>query len=120
MTNGKTTPYHLHPEADETLYVQEGEILVNVDGTETTVGAGGVIFTPKGIPHAFLVVSDTVRLLTLQTPGIGQSFYRGASDPTERDISDTVDIARIQASAKDNPRAIELLGPPPFAHAEGR
>jgi hypothetical protein len=29
-----------------------------------------------------------------------------------------VDIARLRASAKDNPRAIELLGPPPFAAAE--
>ncbi len=114
MAHGKTTPLHRHPEADETVYILEGEIVVNVDGKESRVGAGGMTFTPKGVPHAFLVVSDSARLLTLQTPGIGQAFYRGASEPATDDTSETVDIARVQASAKENPRGIELLGPPPF------
>ena len=114
MARGKTTPLHRHPEADETVYVLEGEIVVNVDGKENRVGAGGMTFTPKGVPHAFLVVSDTARLLTMQTPGIGQAFYRGASEPATDDASETVDIARVQASAKANPRGIEILGPPPF------
>jgi quercetin dioxygenase-like cupin family protein len=114
MGQGKTTPLHRHPEADETVYILEGEILVNVDGKENRVGAGGMTFTPKGVPHAFLVISDRARLLTLQTPGIGQAFYRGASEPATDDTSETVDIARIQASAKANPHGIEILGPPPF------
>jgi quercetin dioxygenase-like cupin family protein len=114
MTQGKTTPLHRHPEADETVYLLEGEILVNVDGNETRVGAGGVTFTPKGVPHAFVVLSTSARLLTVQTPGVGEAFYRGASEPTTDDTSDVVDIARVQASASANPRGIELLGPPPF------
>lgn len=114
MGQGKATPFHRHPEADETVYVLEGEILVNIDGNESRVGAGGMTYTPKGVPHAFLVVSDRARLLALQTPGIGQAFYRGASEPATDNASETVDIARIQASANANPRAIELLGPPPF------
>jgi quercetin dioxygenase-like cupin family protein len=114
MGQGKCTPLHQHPEAAETVYVLEGEIILNVDGKETRVGAGGVTFTPKGVPHAFLVVSDSARVLTIQTPGIGQAFYRGASDPAVDDTADTVDITRLQASAKANPRGIQLLGPPPF------
>ena len=114
LSNGKTTPLHLHPEADETVYVLEGEIVVNIDGTESRVGAGGITFTPKGVPHAFIVVSEKARLLSMQTPGIGQAFYRGASEPARSDQSDQVDIARIQASAHQNPRGIQLLGPPPF------
>ena len=55
MAQGKTTPLHRHPEADETVYVLEGEIVVNVDGNESRVGAGGMTFTPKGVPHAFRV-----------------------------------------------------------------
>jgi uncharacterized protein YjlB len=117
MVQGKTTPLHRHPEADETVYILEGEILINVDGNETRVGPGGMTFTPRGVPHAFLVTSETARLLTFQTPGIGQGFYRGASEPTTDDTSETVDIARLQASAKANPRGIELLGPPPFEAA---
>ena len=71
-------------------------------------------FTPKGVRHAFMVVSESARLLTMQTPGIGQSFYRGASEPATVDQADIVDIARIQASAQQNPQGIQLLGPPPF------
>lgn len=114
MAQGKTTPLHRHPEADETVYILEGEILVSADGKESRVGPGGMTFTPKGVPHAFLVISDGARLLTLQTPGIGQAFYRGASEPATDGTSETVDFARIQASAKENPRGIEILGPPPF------
>jgi quercetin dioxygenase-like cupin family protein len=115
MTKGKTTPLHAHPEADETVYLLEGEIVVQVDGKRTQFGAGGVSFVPKGIPHAFLVLSDTARILTFQTPGIGQAFYRDASEPSTDESSSGFDIARLQASAHDNPRGITLLGPPPFA-----
>ena len=58
MAHAKTTPLHRHPEADETVYVLEGEIVVNIDGKESRVAAGGMTFTPKGVPHAFIVVSD--------------------------------------------------------------
>ncbi len=112
MTQGKTTPLHLHPEADEMVYVLEGEILVHVDGTESRVRAGGMTFNPRGVPHAFRVISDTARLLTLQTPGIGQAFYRGASAATD-DESNPVDIALVEASAKEN-GGVEILGLPPF------
>jgi quercetin dioxygenase-like cupin family protein len=115
MVRGKTTPLHRHPEADEMTYILEGEILVKVDGQETHVGAGGMSFVPKGMAHAFVVVSDSARLLTLHSPATtSQSFYRGASEPATDDTSDTVDMARLQASAKDNPRGIEILGPSPF------
>ncbi len=114
MAAGKTTPLHQHPEADETVYVLEGEIIVNADGVERRVSAGGVSFMPRGTPHAFLVVSEGgARLLGFQTPGIGQSFYRDASEPATDDTTDMVDIGRLQASAQANPRGVEILGPPP-------
>ncbi len=116
MVKGKTTPLHRHPEADEMTYILEGEVVVKVDGKETRIGAGGMSFVPKGVPHAFLVVSDSARLLSLHAPGAtSQAFYRGASEPTTNDTSEAVDMARLQASAKANPRGIEILGPPPFA-----
>jgi len=113
MSEGKTTPLHRHPEADEVTYVLAGEIVVNVDGQESRVGTGGMSFVPRGVPHAFLVTSNGARLLTMQAPGVGQAFYRGASEPATSDTSDTVDIKRVQASAQDN-GGVELLGPPPF------
>jgi quercetin dioxygenase-like cupin family protein len=113
MSRGKTTPLHLHPAADELVYLLDGEIRVYIDGQESRVGAGGMTFTPRGTPHAFLVISDTARLITLQTPGVGQAFYRGASEAATGDGSNTVDFARVAASATEN-GGIEILGPSPF------
>jgi len=115
MVRGKTTPLHRHPEADEMTYVLEGEIIVNVAGKETRVRAGGMSFVPKGVPHAFLVVSESARLLSLHSPATSsQAFYRGASEPAKDGAAETVDLGRLHASAKANPRGIEILGPPPF------
>ncbi|HEV2027230.1 MAG TPA: cupin domain-containing protein [Candidatus Dormibacteraeota bacterium] len=114
MSGGKTTPLHTHPH-DETLYVLEGEILLHIDGEEQLVGSGGVAMAPRGMPHAFLVTSETARVLFLETPGSGEAFYRGASEPatTELETSAPVDFARLRASAERN-GGIEILGPPPF------
>jgi quercetin dioxygenase-like cupin family protein len=121
MVKDKTTPLHLHPEAHEMTYVVDGEIEVQADGSRTRVRSGGMSFVPKGVAHAFIVVSAEARLITIQSPGaVGQAFYRGASEPAVDDTTDVVDFARIQASAAENPRGITILGPPPFATAAAR
>jgi quercetin dioxygenase-like cupin family protein len=115
MSRGKTTPLHTHSQVDETLYILDGEILVHIDGDEQRVGSGGVAVFPRGVPHAFLVTSETARILCLETPGSSEAFYRGASEPAtaELEISAPVDFARVRASAERN-GGIEILGPPPF------
>src|SRR2546428_12700663 len=115
MTRGKTTPLHSHPEVDETLYLLEGEILIHIDGREETLGLDGMAMVPRGVPHAFLVTSETARILFLETPGSSEAFYRGASEPatTDLEISAPVDFARVRASAERN-GGLEILGPPPF------
>ncbi len=116
VERGKATPLHLHPDEDETIYVLAGEIIVSFDGGEHRVGQGGVFVAPRGLPHAFLVTSETARLLCLQTPGTGEAFYRAASEPShsEDDLSRPPDFARLQVVAQRS-ETIELLGPPPFA-----
>ncbi len=115
MTRGKTTPLHSHPEVDETFYVLAGEILLHVDGREQVVGSGGIAMVPRGVPHAFLVTSESARILFLETPGSSEAFYRGASEPLTPSLeaSAPVDFDRVRASAVRN-GGIEILGPPPF------
>jgi quercetin dioxygenase-like cupin family protein len=115
MDEGKLTPLHTHPDSDETMYVLDGEILVHLDGSEHRVSAGGLVVAPRGVPHAFLVLTAT-RLLCLHTPGSCQAFYWDASSPVGADGtgSGQVDFDRVRASAARN-GGIELLGPPPFA-----
>ncbi len=116
MVKDKMTPLHLHPEAHELTYVIDGEIELEADGNRSRVRSGGMSFVPKGVAHAFIVVSAEARLISMQTPGsVGQGFYRGASEPAVDDTADVLDLARLNSSAAANPRGITILGPPPFA-----
>ena len=119
MTKGKTTPLHTHPKQDETLIVLEGEILVYAEGREHRVGPRGVAVAPRGAPHAFMVTSQSALILTMQTPGSGEAFYRDASEPStdDTDAGRPPDLDRLRAAAERHPDIIEILGPPPFEAA---
>jgi quercetin dioxygenase-like cupin family protein len=116
LVKGKMTPYHSHPEATECVYVIEGEILSRIDGVDYVVGAGGFTMAPPGVPHAFVVTSEKARVLAVQTPGAGDAFYLGASEPAtpELEAEAPVDFDRVKASAAAT-GGMRVLGPPPFA-----
>ena len=113
MEQGKCTPLHTHP-VDESLYVVDGLLLVHMAGEEHQLAAGGLVVAPRGVPHAFLVLSDSATMLTLHTPGTCQAFYLGASEPLTSDTRRIVDFDRVRESAAAH-GGIEILGPPPFA-----
>jgi quercetin dioxygenase-like cupin family protein len=115
MDAGKMTPLHSHPDSDETMFILEGEILLHMDGADHRVGAGGLAAAPRGVPHAFMVVSDSARMLCLHTPGCCEAFYWDASTPLGpgSQAAGPVDFGKVQASARRN-GGIVLLGPPPF------
>jgi hypothetical protein len=99
--------------------MEEWEILVYAEGTEHRVGPRGVAVAPRSVPHAFMVTSETARILTLQTPGSGEAFYRDATEPAnaETDPGRPPDWARLRAAAERHPDVIGILGPPPFEAA---
>ena len=115
MQRGKTTPLHLHPLEEETIYVLDGEMLVHIDGEEHVLGSGGCVMAPRGVPHALLVTSETARVLAILTPGAAESFYRDAGEPatSDDDVTRPPDLQRLRAAADRSPH-IEILGPPPF------
>jgi quercetin dioxygenase-like cupin family protein len=112
MTAGKVTPWHEHPDHDELTVLLEGECIVNIGGNKQTVQAGAVWMTPRGTPHAFKVISETARVLALQTPGSAEKFYYGASEPAGEEEG-PVDFDRIREVAAAT-GVTTVLGPPPF------
>ncbi len=114
MVRGKCTPLHHHPHHDEVVYLIEGELLVHREDGPRRVRAGTTLVTPRGVPHAFVVLSETARLLCLNTPGTGEAFYRRASVSLDASGEDgPVDFAKIAEAARETGATV-ILGPPPF------
>jgi quercetin dioxygenase-like cupin family protein len=61
-------PLHVHYEQDEEFYITEGEFLVQVGEERFTLKAGDLIFLPRNIPHTFLTLSDTGRMVFMTHP----------------------------------------------------
>ena len=71
------TPLHVHRNEDELFYVLEGEHVFHVGDDEFTVGPGGCVFAPRGVPHSQRrVVPGEGRELVLTTPGGFDGFFR--------------------------------------------
>jgi quercetin dioxygenase-like cupin family protein len=111
MDAGKRTPLHTHPIA-ESHWILEGEVRYRIDDEDVEVGVGDFVLVQAGVPHAFLVLSQQARILTIQPSCVCEPFYRGASEPLEGSARET-DFARIAESGRLN-GGIEILGPPPF------
>ncbi len=78
------TPLHVHERDDEVFYVLEGEHVIQVGDDEFPVGPGGVVFAPRGLPHAQRrVVPGEGRLLVLTVPGGLDGFFRELAEAQE-------------------------------------
>jgi mannose-6-phosphate isomerase-like protein (cupin superfamily) len=84
LVPGNEPPPHVHSREDELFYVLEGEFDVYVGADAFKVDTGACIFLPKGTPHAFVIRSPRLRLLTLFTPAGLEDAFRGLSVPAQR------------------------------------
>jgi quercetin dioxygenase-like cupin family protein len=106
---GFGTPVHIHQEADETFFVLDGELRVEVDGELSTAGAGAVAFLPRGLSHSILVTSPQARYLTLHTPAGFDEFAKAVGTP-RADVP-APDLQTLKAIAAGY--NIDIIGPPP-------
>ena len=113
LVEGKTTPLHTHPH-EESFYVIEGAIRLQMHDADRALRAGGFAVVPRGTAHAFLVTSPQARVLSLHTPAGGEAFFRAASEPTrEGGAHPGVDFEKV-VSAGIESGAMTVVGPPPF------
>ena len=69
MRRGTEPPPHVHSREDEFLYILSGGMRFYVDGKVFTVTAGECMFLPRRRPHAFLITSEEIQVISLITPG---------------------------------------------------
>jgi mannose-6-phosphate isomerase-like protein (cupin superfamily) len=75
-------PAHVHEDEDEAFYVLEGRLQVTCGEQVWTVEQGGFVMLPRGIPHAFSVLSDPgARLLQITSPADFEQFAAEAGEP---------------------------------------
>lgn len=73
---GGGPPLHIHHNEDETFYILEGELDIQVNNNKFTASVGTSVFLPKGIPHTFHNSgSQTVRALVVLSPGGLEGFF---------------------------------------------
>jgi quercetin dioxygenase-like cupin family protein len=73
-------PIHIHHDADETIYVLEGEFEVTFGSKTTPVHPGASIFVPKGNPHTIANVGATRgRILVFLTPPGFEGYWNEMS-----------------------------------------
>jgi quercetin dioxygenase-like cupin family protein len=117
MPKGKATPLHVHPDADETFYVLDGEVRVHIADTKDWVASsGGVVSIPRGAPHAFAVISQAARLLVIMTPAstISETFFRLAGEPATDPTAAPPPANSERFAAAVAGSGLVVLGPPPF------
>jgi mannose-6-phosphate isomerase-like protein (cupin superfamily) len=75
------TPLHVHTNEDELFYVLEGEHVFQVGDEEHRAGPGGLVFAPRGVPHAQRrVVPRTGRVLIMTSPAGLEGFFRALAE----------------------------------------
>ena len=73
---------HIHHREDESFYLLEGTLTVQVGGNTVAASAGDVAFLPRGIAHSFRNTGDvTAKALVLITPAGLENFFAEVFDP---------------------------------------
>lgn len=76
VPRGEAPPFHVHRDEDEIFLLLAGTALVWFDDEEYELDAGGVVFLPRGVGHAYRVTSEHADILVATTPGGLEGMFR--------------------------------------------
>ena len=116
---GGGPPPHVHSREDESFYLQQGTLAVQVGGKTLNISAGDFVHMPRGVVHSFKNVGeDTAKLLMVATPA-GLENYFAETFFSAADIADIPQLgpAVIARAMKTAPKyGLELLLPATIRH----
>jgi quercetin dioxygenase-like cupin family protein len=110
---GAAAPVHVHSREDEYFLVIEGRARLFVGGECFDAGSGDLVVLPRGVPHAYLITSETARLVGMASPGGFESFFAELGTPVAEGeppapAPEPALMARTAAAY-----GVDVLGPPP-------
>jgi mannose-6-phosphate isomerase-like protein (cupin superfamily) len=74
---GEGPPPHLHRDREEYFFVLDGTYSLGVNGKESSIGPGTLVFVPRGTVHTFKNTSDRMgKLLEWTIPGDNGDYFR--------------------------------------------
>ncbi len=92
---GQFVPVHIHPNQDEFILVQEGELDLKLDGEWMKAKTGDLVRMPRGVPHGYFNKSDrpTRALFWVSPAGKLEALFNALHD-----LSDIPEVLRISAA----------------------
>jgi quercetin dioxygenase-like cupin family protein len=112
MPGGAASPVHLHQNEDETIFLLSGTGTFWAGDQRWDLKSGDTVFLPRGLPHAYVLTSPSVELLTICNPAGFEEFVRAAgwdlSSPKPENWAVNMQALAQAADATGQ----TLLGPP--------
>ncbi len=111
---GTGPPLHVHHNEDETFYVLEGEVTVQVGDDRIDLAAGDFLFGPRDIPHAYIVRSERARMLVTASPGGVEEVFVALGAPAVGSEPPTAAVMppMDELMRRFGEYGCEILGPP--------
>ena len=102
---GTGPPLHIHPDAEESIYVLEGDMRWRLGDEVQDTPPGSLVFVPRGVPHCFQNAGERPgRMLVMFLPSGMEGFFDLMRDATGYDPE-----AFRRAAAEVG---MEVVGPP--------
>jgi len=80
LTPNDSPPLHIHPNQDEWFYVIDGTYKFQVGEEAYNLIKGDTIFLPRNVPHAFVQLSETGKMIVSYLPsGKMEAFFKVTS-----------------------------------------
>ena len=105
VPSGCGNPPHIHDREDETFYIQQGTLTVNVNGKTLNASVGDVVQLPRGIAHSFQNNGDVdAKVLVMAAPAgleklFEEGFYPAADWPDAMPPMSDEFMARVSKAA---------------------